>query len=387
MIGHNKRKSLSPTNNKHSLSLTSSLMSAATLHPGAPLDNTMGSMLLGVIVSAVLYGISMLQCLFYFTRYGRDPLYLKALVASTLFLDTVHLAFVIHTVYHYLISNYYRNDTLQVMVWSVSLEALPTGITAGLVQTFYAHRIWKMSQHNIFLTGFILLLVFATSACGTAWVVLALQAGTYERLLKISARTLFLFRWLSVLRPSRPIQPLTISINALSTAADVIITSTLCFMLQQTRPASLETETMVNRLILFTINTGLLTSLCAVASLISLIISPRTLIYASFYFCIGRLYSNALLASLNARAVIRGRINDVDSNFHIKSMSYGPRGARISRDVFARPPTSNTELVSTDELAVRIDRATEIYPDEGYGKTDKYVPSQSENPASTVENA
>ncbi|KAJ7238123.1 hypothetical protein B0H12DRAFT_1137877 [Mycena haematopus] len=327
----------------------------ATLNAGAPLDNTMGSMLLGVIVSAVLYGISLLQCLFYFTRYGRDPLYLKILVASTLFLDTLHLSLVIHTVYHYLISDYYNNDSLQVMVWSVSLEALPTGITAGLVQSFYAHRIWKMSQHNIFLTGVVLLLVVANTVCGTVWVVMAMGARTYERLLRIS--------------------PLTISINALSTAADVIITSTLCFMLQQTRPASLETETMVNRLILFTINTGLLTSLCAVASLISLIVSPRTLIYASFYFCIGRLYSNALLASLNARGIIRGRINDVDSNFHIKS--YGPRhgGAtsvsRLSRDVFARPP----ELTSADELAVRVDRTTAMYADEDYGKS-KYVPSQ-----------
>jgi len=247
------------------------------------------------------------------------------------------------------------------MIWSVSLEALPTGITAGLVQSFYAHRIWKMSQHNVFLTGCILLLIFATSACGTAWVVLALQAGTYERLLTIS--------------------PLTISINALSTAVDVIITSTMCFMLQQTRPASLETETMVNRLILFTINTGLLTSLCAIASLISLIISPKTLIYASFYFCIGRLYSNALLASLNARGVIRGRINDVDSNFHIKS--YGPRGARLSRDVFAR----QADLVSAEELSVRIDRATEMYADEdGYGKT-KYVRSQPDDPSTSLADA
>jgi hypothetical protein len=53
-------------------------------------------MLLGVIMSAILYGISLLQTLFYFTRqrlvlacptnnlwftgYDRDPVYLKALV-------------------------------------------------------------------------------------------------------------------------------------------------------------------------------------------------------------------------------------------------------------------------------------------------------------------
>nr|GAT52146.1 predicted protein [Mycena chlorophos] len=347
-------------------------MSAATLHLGQPLDNTMGSMLLGVIVSAVLFGISLLQCLFYFTRYTRDPPYLKGLVATTVLLDSVHLAFVTHTIYHYLITQYYQQESLKVMVWSVSLEAVPTGVTAALVQLsafplnmlnskkmtlyrFYAHRVWKMSHKNKPLTALIVLIVLATSA----WVVLALEAGTYERLLKIS--------------------PLTISINALSTTTDVIITTTLCFMLYRTRPASLETESMVNRLILFTINTGLLTSLCAVASLVSLVISPQTLIYASFYFCIGRLYSNALLASLNARAVIRGRINDVDSNFHIKSSALpvnaaaragsgqGRRG-ELSREVFARYPNPNLDgSVSTPtELSVRIDRETRHYSDQEF---------------------
>ncbi|KAJ7445545.1 hypothetical protein B0H11DRAFT_2249436 [Mycena galericulata] len=328
-------------------------MPSATLDPGAALDNTMGSMLLGVILSAVLYGISVLQCLFYFTRYDRDPQLLKALVAATVFLDSLHLAFVMHTVYHYLITNYYNNHALEVMV-SVSLEAVPTGVTAALVQSFYAYRVWRMSHHNVLLTGLILILVMATAACGTAWVVLALEAQTYERLLRIS--------------------PLTISINALSTGVDVIITTTLCTMLYQTRPMSLATETMINRLILFTINTGLLTSLCAVASLISLIVSPKTLIYASFYFCIGRLYSNALLASLNARSVIRGQINDIDTNFHNKTSI---SRSRLSRDVFARP----AENLTATELSIHINQEMQFYEDRDYSKLER---PRSDNPSTVV---
>ncbi|KAJ7744057.1 hypothetical protein DFH07DRAFT_925197 [Mycena maculata] len=345
----------------------------ATLNPGDPLDNTMGSMLLGVIFSAILYGISVLQCLFYFTRYDRDPLYMKALVAATVFLDTLHLSFVIHTVYHYLITNYYNHGALEVPVWSVSLEALPTGVTASLVQSFYAYRVWRMSNKNVLLTALILILVLATASCGTAWVVLAIQAGTYKHLLHISVPPPML-QWFIFSHDSFHPQPLTISINALSTGADVIITSTLCFMLQRTRPASLATETMINRLILFTINTGLLTSLCAVASLISLALSPTTLIYASFYFCIGRLYSNALLASLNARSVIRGRINDVDTNFHIKDST--PR-SRTRNEVFVRTQGD----MSVNELSIHIDRETELYADQS---TIKFGHPVSENPSTIV---
>ncbi|CAK5282830.1 unnamed protein product, partial [Mycena citricolor] len=198
------------------------------------------------------------------------------------------------------------------------------------------------SHRNYILTGSIVLLVLATAASGTAWVVLALQAGTYEHLLRIT--------------------PLTIAINALSTTADIIITSTLCYMLAKTRPTSLQTESVVNRLILFTINTGLLTSFCAVLSLIFLIVSPRTLIYAAFYFCIGRLYSNALLASLNARAVIRGRINDVDNNFRIKTDGSGPRSAtQLSMDVFARQDES---AAGDMNIAVRVQRETKSFMDD-----------------------
>ncbi|KAK6981718.1 hypothetical protein R3P38DRAFT_3333720 [Favolaschia claudopus] len=151
-------------------------MTAATLDSGAPLVNTkrtMGSMLLGVIFSAILYGISLLQCLFYFTRIILCELN-STKVTLTLFLDTFHLSLVVHT----------------------------------------------LSHRNYFATGFVLVLVLATNACGTAWA-------------------------------------LTITINALSAAADVYITAMMCLMLRQSNPESVETKSMVNKLIAFTINTGL----------------------------------------------------------------------------------------------------------------------------------
>jgi len=79
-------------------------------------------------------------------------------------------------------------------------------------------------------------------------------------------------------------------------------------------------------------------------------------------------YSNALLASLNARSVIRGQIKDVDTNFHVKSI---PARTRISRDVFARPNGNGhgePEGTAT-ELSIHIAHETELYyEDEAYAK-------------------
>ncbi|KAF9463802.1 hypothetical protein BDZ94DRAFT_1321566 [Collybia nuda] len=290
-----------------------------------PLDSTMGAMLIGVIVSAVLLGVSLVQTFYYYLDYPKDPWYLKSLVACTAVFDVTHLAMISHTVYHYLITNYHNPPSLEIMTWSVLLEALFTGVTGALVQCFYTTRVWRLSNKNVWLTGLILAIVLANAGCGTAWVILSMQLNTYEELLSIS--------------------PLTISINALSTGADVLIAASLCFMLQRARTGFKKSDSMINRLMLFVVNTGVLTSICAIASLVSLLASPLTLIYASFYFCIGRLYTNSFLATLNARKSITGRIDDV------------------SHMLVSMPPTLLTPIgssgKSSQNISIRIDTTKE----------------------------
>ncbi|KAJ4490502.1 hypothetical protein J3R30DRAFT_3422234 [Lentinula aciculospora] len=315
-------------------------MPATLQSPGEhqALDNTMGAMLLGILVSAVLYGISLVQTFFYFNRYHNDAWYLKSLVAATVFFDTLHLCFIVHTIYFYLVSRYYDNEQLNYMVWSVLAEAIPTGFTGALVQTFYTVRVWRLSKKNHILAVAIMSIVFAQTACGTAWVIISLQLSTFQQLLGISS-------W-------------TMSINALSTAADVIIAASLCFLLAQSRTGFKHSDTVINKLILFGVNTGLATSICAIASLVSLIASPNTLLYAPFYFCIGRLYSNSLLATLNARNQIRNGSNDTEHM--MVSLS------QISRQQTALP--TNSKIQRSQNIAIRIDTAKDYASD---GKMDE----------------
>ncbi|KAF8872336.1 hypothetical protein CPB85DRAFT_1350236 [Mucidula mucida] len=280
----------------HSLfSQVFAMMLPATLQsPGeqSPLDNTMGVMLIGVIVSAVLYGVSIGQTLYYYTTYSKDAWYLKLLVATTVFFDTLHLIFITQTMYHYLILNYYKPTALTHIVWSVVMEALPTGVTGALVQCFYTYRVYHLSKKSIVLTGVILLLVIGNAGCGTGWVILAMFEKSYTGLLDINA--------------------LTMTINALSVGADVLISLSLCIIFQTSKTGFRRSDSMLTKLTIFFMNTGLATSMCAIGSLVSLAASPNSLIYALWYFCIGRLYANSLLAALNARNIIRGRTEDVD---------------------------------------------------------------------------
>lgn len=303
---------------------------SATLDTGVALDNTMGAMFIGVIVSGVLHGLCLMQAFIYFTSYKEDPWYIRWMVITTCTFDAIHLSFITHSLYHYLVSSYHDELELQKIVWTIIMEALLTGVNAGLVQTFYTYRVWKLSKCNYFLSGFILLLIVATTASGTAWVVLGMQARTYRELLKIN--------------------PLTITINALSTAVDILIAVSLCYFLHSSRTGFKRSDTIITKLMVFVVNTGMLTTICAVSSLIALVVSPNTLIYATFYFCIGRFYTNSFLATLNARRSISGSTQATENTSHmVMSIPTSVlNGRKAQQDIAIRIETTQEAVGDAD---------------------------------------
>ncbi|KAJ3933782.1 MAG: hypothetical protein NXY57DRAFT_1037381 [Lentinula lateritia] len=64
---------------------------------------------------------------------------------------------------------------------------------------------------------------------------------------------------------------------------------------------------------LHAVNTGAITSICAMSTLVSMLAAPKTLIYIAFYFCIGQLYTASLLATLNARNGMRNAADDTQT--------------------------------------------------------------------------
>jgi hypothetical protein len=249
------------------------------------LDNTFGAVFIGVIVASLLHGVSVVQAWYYFLHQN-DNWSLKGLVTAVMVFDSMHELLIAHSLYVYTITNWGNPEELGIIVWSLIVEVLFNGLTALLVQSFLAMRVWKLSNRNKLLTGVVGILVLAEFSCVVAYTVLTLHLQTFEQLTK--------YKFLSIL------------VNALAAAGDVLIAATLCVLLHRSRTGFQRSDTMINKLILFAVNTGVLTSLCAVASLISIVVAGNTFIYIAFYFCIGRLYSNSLLATLNARKFVRG---------------------------------------------------------------------------------
>jgi len=145
------------------------------------------------------------------------------------------MSMISHTVYYYLVSSYNNPPALGGLVWSLLLQVIPTAMTGFMVQCFFTARVWYLSK-NYHITGFILLLVLANAGCGVAWVISAMQTQTFVEGLHLT--------------------PLTIAINALSAVSDVSITGSLVVLLHWSRTGFKRTDTIINQLIMFVVNTG-----------------------------------------------------------------------------------------------------------------------------------
>ncbi|KAI6158939.1 hypothetical protein EDD17DRAFT_1616224 [Pisolithus thermaeus] len=86
-----------------------------------------GPTLIGGLISAMLYGITTLQTYAYYMHCPEDPSITKLIVATIWTLDTLHVSFICHVLYYYLITNYGNLASLDYIVWS-----FPVSITIFL---------------------------------------------------------------------------------------------------------------------------------------------------------------------------------------------------------------------------------------------------------------
>ncbi|KAF5393735.1 hypothetical protein D9757_000328 [Collybiopsis confluens] len=153
---------------------------------------------------------------------------------------------------------------------------------------------------------------------------------------------------------------LSMTVNVLGAVADVAIAAGLFYFLQRSRTGFKKSDTMISKLIMFSVSTGLLTSVCAVASLLSILIWGKTLIYVAFYFSLGRLYSNSLLATLNARKSIRGLTDEPgggEASFSLQTFTNKlSRSTRKNMALATNPRQTNISIKvdTTQELVSQL---------------------------------
>ncbi|KAL1949367.1 hypothetical protein VTO73DRAFT_8248 [Trametes versicolor] len=257
---------------------------AITVDPFAFFDVTIGVTLIGLAVTASLFGVATAQAGWYYRHYPRDRRFLKMLVALVWSYDAFHLLLYTATMWNYLVMKDLNFMGLTLLPWESSAQLLCNACAIVTIQSFYSYRIWTLSQ-NRYLAA--LLVIFVCADFGLAFT-LFMKSLTTKNVIDFIGLTNF-----------------DIALSSVTASTDVLLSATLVTLLALSRTGSVGANRLINKLVLYTINTGALTSFFAVVSLITVIIMPTTSVYVMFYYIGARLYSVSLLATLNARESLR----------------------------------------------------------------------------------
>ncbi|KAJ7735740.1 hypothetical protein B0H16DRAFT_1731168 [Mycena metata] len=258
------------------------------------LDNTLGALVVGFAASCVVFGILLTQVWTYFSRYNSDSAAWRLLVVAILLLSTADQCFIGHFVYFYTViaspGNAFAIAT-GTTTWSLILQQAAGSIVGTIVKCCFATRVYRFSDRNIFITGFIILLSLGQLSVALFFTASAFKLSTIPAVFNLKMLA-------------------TISL-ALGSLTDIVTAAALCFFLWRMRTNHKSAaNSLITRLVTDAVNTGVLTTAVSLSTLLLFDFLSGNLIFAATYFMLSKLYAVSFLATLNTRRVVQGRGTD-----------------------------------------------------------------------------
>jgi len=254
------------------------------VQPAVPFnpDSTIGALEIGALVSIFLFGLVTVQTYTYTYRFPKDPKLLRVLVPFVWLLEFGHTVCICHALYTITVSEYGKFWLLEIPPQSLNVAILFSGFVGPIEQGWFALRIYKFS--NKMLLPLFCLFLAVVRFIGS----ITLSVIAFHRLPLME----YTLHWTWLLT----------SILVIGAATDVILATSLCYHLSKWRGAGFERTTrLIGRLMIWSIETGLLTSIAAVALLVCFLTMPNNFVWIGIFSILARLFSNSFLGSLNAR--------------------------------------------------------------------------------------
>ncbi|KAJ7209868.1 hypothetical protein B0H12DRAFT_1157724 [Mycena haematopus] len=243
---------------------------------------TIGALEIGILFAVFLFGAVSVQVALYYTRFPSDPYVLKGLVALVWCLDLAHTIVLCDAIYILTIVQYGHPELLKFVPDSLNLTIILSGFIGPLEQGWFAYRLYKFS-HSWYLPSFC---VFLSACRGCASVI-----GGVIALQRISL-TAFIQEWGWIIE-------ILLAVGAIT---DVLLVAGLCYYLKSWRGDGFERmNRLVNRLMQWSIESGLITSIGAIMLLICFVTMKDNFNWMAISAILPKLFSNSLLFSLNAR--------------------------------------------------------------------------------------
>ncbi|KAJ3555529.1 hypothetical protein NM688_g2528 [Phlebia brevispora] len=264
-----------------------------------------GALVLGCYFGLFFSGILAMQTYLYFKLYSQDAAYLKTLVrllhvatvlrglnesdhSAARILDFFHTVMACNANWTNIIIHFGDYDMMDHISWSIAVTVAITATVTFIVHCFFIHRIYLLSRGNKFLTVPLTVLALFRLVAALVSTAEMIRLASYNAFVEYFA---YVF---------------TMGLGS-AVALDIFITAGLTYYLSKNRSSFSTMNEVVDTLILYAVETGMLTCVTTVVSLICWLKMPHNLIFLGLHLTISKLYANSLLASLNSRATLRAR--------------------------------------------------------------------------------
>ncbi|KAJ6507580.1 hypothetical protein DFH09DRAFT_1199724 [Mycena vulgaris] len=290
-------------------------------------DGSLGAIEIGLVLGTFLFGILTLQTFNYYGAYPTDSKWLKGLVTLVWSLELSHAIASWHAAYLITVTFYGQPEHILTPPHSLELVVGFSGALTMVVQTFFAFRVrvlssrWPLTMACCALN--VLAFIFSIIIVVTLW-----RSGGLS---VIESKA----RWLMITN------------STLVPATNILITSSLCYYLwkiQKSQNRFKKTRTMVVTVMIWTIETTIITSAASILQLI-LFLARKDFVWTTFFLLHAKLLSNCMLASLNGRKRLRSGTSDV-------GITNGDTTGGRDRSV----------------TVIHMDRVTETYTEGGHSK-------------------
>ncbi|CAK5271953.1 unnamed protein product [Mycena citricolor] len=243
-------------------------------------DTRLGALCVAYMLAWGLYGVMSIQSYRYYHIFVKDPLWIKTLVGGLWVLETLQLALIGSFLYFWVITNYANPAILADTTWTYNIGILITNTIVIIVQLSAAasllsdHADARAAVSSLVVSGFL-----------------------------VKVELFYKFQT-------------TASVGLGRTGMEV-------------------TDSVVNKLILYAMNTGTLTAIVVLVDMVCFLTMPKNLIHIAFNVVSGKLYTNSLLATLNYRDTVRSQIPHATNRNTTISLS--PISATMAPTVGAGP--------------------------------------------------
>ncbi|KAF8874412.1 hypothetical protein BD779DRAFT_1566644 [Infundibulicybe gibba] len=336
------------------MSASVSSLSAAPTAPAIPLPGPAttievglaGPIFIGIILNWCLLGSLAVQVYIYYLSSRSDRFGLKFLVYFVFVADLIQSGTATDHAWKTLVTFWGDPEILSKVPKTAITLTIMNGIISAIVQIFFAWRIWFLNK-TVIGRAFAVLIVLIALMQSLSTLISSIRFTVMSGDLSIlpSVTTGFTV-WL-----------------AGSFAADILIAGSMLYILGKARAQSFSkrTETMVSKLMANTIQTGAVTAIAAGVELILFLVYKNNNYHEAPAFLLGKLYSNVLLANLNARVQNKRLGDDVQfmSTAHSSENARSETAVRITK-------LSQRKTVSDDDVEMGIVRVhKEVVSDAG----------------------